>query len=597
MKPQLCVFATTLLLAATPARAPFAAPASRQGLQAITISQVYTPGGSGGGGSGFGHSFIELHNRTNVAVSVDGWTVQFSQTIGNAWMMTPLSGSIPAGGYYLVQEGNFSGSGNALPTPDAMGTIFMTPAIGKVALVNSATAIVGCVAGSPVLDLMAWGGADCAESAPTPSMTPQLANVRAGQGCQDTDNNAADFSLASPIPRNTASPAVSCSPPPSGSAQANPLLVVADHATLLTLSVTPGSNPPSTGLQVFADLSAVGGSGAEPMFDDGTHGDATSGDDVFSLSTVLPLNTPGGAHTVGFRIVDAQSREFTTFIPLEVLPAIVVSQIYTPGGGGGGQQGYNHSYIELHNRAAGAVPIDGWSIQYASSSGGPWTVTPLSGTIAPGGYLMVEEGNFVGGGQPLPPPDLVGTTFMVPATGIVALLANADPMTGCGAGLALADLVGYGGSGCFEGSGPVQSMTPTIASFRKGDGCRDTDVNSDDFLRATPTPRNSASPPVVCTQTTAVPPSPPGVFALRDLAPNPARDAVTIQFTLANDGPATLSLVDLAGRVVAAREVGDLGRGAHIVRFGELARLSPGVYFARLRQFGTIANGQVIITH
>ncbi len=596
MKLQLCVFATTLLLATTPTRAAFAAPVTTQGFQSITISQVYTPGGGGGGASGLNHSFIELHNRTDVAVSVGGWTVQFSQTTGSPWSTTPLSGSIPAGGYYLVQEGNFVGNGMPLPAPDAMGTIFMTPAIGKVALVSSATPIVDCVAGPPVVDLMAWGAADCAEGAPTPSMTPLMANIRGGQGCDDTDNNAADFTRASPMPRNTASPALSCMLPPTGAAQANPVIVVADHVTLLTVNVMSGSNPPSTGLQVFADLSAVGGSAADPMFDDGTHGDMTPVDDVFSLSTVLPLNTLGGTHTVGFTIVDAQSRESMTFVELEVLPAVVVSQIYTPGGGGGGQQGYNHSYIELHNRANGAVPIDGWTVQYASSSGGPWTVTPLSGTIAPGGYFMVEEGNFVGSGQSLPPPDLVGTTFMFPASGIVAVLANADPMTGCGAGLALADLVGYGGAGCFEGSGPAQSMTPTIASFRKGDGCRDTDGNSDDFVRGTPAPRNSASPPALCTQTTAVLSPPPGVFMLRDIAPNPAHDVVTIQFTLANNGPATLALVDLAGRVVARQDVGGLGRGAHIVRFGELARLSPGVYFARLRQFGTIANGQVIIT-
>ena len=55
-------------------------------------------------------------------------------------------------------------------------------------------------------------------------------------------------------------------------------------ATLLTATVVPGTVPASTGIQVAADLSTVGGSSTQTFYDDGTNGDVTAGDNVFSYS-------------------------------------------------------------------------------------------------------------------------------------------------------------------------------------------------------------------------------------------------------------------------------------------------------------------------
>ena len=66
-------------------------------------------------------------------------------------------------------------------------------------------------------------------------------------------------------------------------------------------------------------------------------------------------------------------------------------------------------------------------------------------------------------------------------------------------------------------------------------------------------------------------------------APNPARDGTAaITFALGSAEPATLALVDLAGRTVASRAVGSLGAGVHHVTLDAGRRLSAGVYFARL---------------
>lgn len=64
------------------------------------------------------------------------------------------------------------------------------------------------------------------------------------------------------------------------------------------------------------------------------------------------------------------------------------------------------------------------------------------------------------------------------------------------------------------------------------------------------------------------------------LGPNPARDALTVRFTLASATRARVELLDLAGRRIASREV--TGAGAHAETFGALAQLPPGLYLARV---------------
>ena len=74
------------------------------------------------------------------------------------------------------------------------------------------------------------------------------------------------------------------------------------------------------------------------------------------------------------------------------------------------------------------------------------------------------------------------------------------------------------------------------------------------------------------------------VFALEGLRPNPAVGALNVSFSLPKEGPATMELLDLAGRRVIDREVGHLGRGRHVFRLDSGSRMAPGVYWLRLRQ-------------
>ena len=107
----------------------------------VVISQVY--GGGGNSGAELKNDFIELRNRELFDISVAGWTVQYTSAAGSAWAATALNGTIPAGGYYLVQEAAGSGGSLSLPAPDAAGNIAMSATSGKVALVAGATPLTG----------------------------------------------------------------------------------------------------------------------------------------------------------------------------------------------------------------------------------------------------------------------------------------------------------------------------------------------------------------------------------------------------------------------------------------------------------------------
>ena len=105
---------------------------------------------------------------------------------------------------------------------------------------------------------------------------------------------------------------------PSGTGSADPTSIAQGGQTTLTVAVTPGTNPASTGLAVSADLTAIGGSATTPLLDDGVAPDATAGDDIFSASaTVDPAAAPGTT-SLPFTITDAQDRSASGSIPLTV---------------------------------------------------------------------------------------------------------------------------------------------------------------------------------------------------------------------------------------------------------------------------------------
>ena len=183
---------------------------------AVQISQVY--GGGGNNGGLFNADFVELRNTGTTAVSVQGWSLQYASAAGSTWggaQLTPLSGSIPAGGYYLIKLANGANTAQpSLPTPDATGTTAMSATAGKVALVTSTTALAGAcpLPNAAIADFVGFGAtASCSEGGtPTPAPSNSTALLRAADGCTDTNVNGNDFSTGVPAPRNSAAPAAAC---------------------------------------------------------------------------------------------------------------------------------------------------------------------------------------------------------------------------------------------------------------------------------------------------------------------------------------------------------------------------------------------------
>jgi hypothetical protein len=176
----------------------------------VIISQIY--GGGGNSGAQYKNDYIELFNRGTTPVSLNGWSVQYASASGSAWQVTPLSGVLQPGQYYLIQQASGSGGTLDLPAPDAIGSIAMSATSGKVALVNSQTALSGaCPASVSIIDLVGYGPANCYEGRPASSMSNTSAARRAQNGCQDSDDNLVDFSIAAPSPRNSTFATADCS--------------------------------------------------------------------------------------------------------------------------------------------------------------------------------------------------------------------------------------------------------------------------------------------------------------------------------------------------------------------------------------------------
>ena len=178
--------------------------------------------------------------------------------------------------------------------------------------------------------------------------------------------------------------------------------------------------------------------------------------------------------------------------------SVVISQIY--GGGGNAGATFKADFVELHNRGNAPVSLSGWSVQYASAAGSTWLVTNLNGTIAPGGYYLVQ-GALGNSGGALPAPDAVGMTNMSATAGKVALVKATAALGGsCPSNSTIVDFVGYGTTTtCSEGSGPAAAASSASQSIQRASGaCTDTNDNKADFTAAAVAPKNASSPPLVC---------------------------------------------------------------------------------------------------
>ncbi len=180
---------------------------------ALVLSQVY--GGGGNSGAPYTNDFVVIHNRSNASVSVAGFSIQYGSSGGTTWSVTPLTGSIAAGGYYLVKLGPNGTVGSPLPTAETTGatTINLSGTAGKVALVNNSTALSGaCPVSASIVDFVVYGtGVNCATNAATAPPSNTTSVTRQFGGCANSGANNVDFAVTAPNPQNGATNPFVCS--------------------------------------------------------------------------------------------------------------------------------------------------------------------------------------------------------------------------------------------------------------------------------------------------------------------------------------------------------------------------------------------------
>jgi len=435
----------------------FAFGASAQ--SGLVISQLY--GGGGNSGSTYTNDFIELYNSTGSAINLTGMSVQYAASTGSSWQVTTLpSTSLQPGHWFLIAESKGTGGTTPLPTPDQTGSIAMSATAGKVALVSVTTALTGACPGSStnnptdahIVDFVGFGsGTNCFEGGgPTPAPSNTTSVARDANGA-DTNNNAADFTAGAPNPRNSSFGSTGVL---SATGAANPSTVTSGGMTLLTVTVTPGTG--STGIAVTADLSGIGGSATQAFFDDGTNGDVTPGDKVFSFSTTATSST-SKTYSLPVSVTDTEGGAATASISLTVnLPApnlaihtiqgekSLTSMTISPYAGqtvmtqgivtGVGTSGF---FIQTPDADADSDPLTPEGIEVFTGSGKVpaqaviGNLVQVTGTVAtfpaatashtPATEIDTTSATVLATGQPLPTPITLTSSMLTPSGGLYQL--------------------------------------------------------------------------------------------------------------------------------------------------------------------------------
>jgi hypothetical protein len=308
--------------------------AAGAGTRNVVVGQIF--GGGGNAGAPFRNDYVELFNGGSSSVDISGWTVQYATAAGTSWQTTPLTGTIPAGGRYLVQLASGSDTGAALPAPDATGTSNLAATSGKIALVRGASALTcgasagSCASDALIEDYVGYGdAADFEGTGSAPALSNTTAAMRAGAGCTDTGDNAADFTTATPTPRNSASAAEPCAaaaPPGGGSVSVavdigSVLTIAVDHSSLSFGSVAAGERPAPLAERITVSSNNATGYAlkvARTAF--------TPADLPLALSAAAPTGADLGAGFAGGALVS---------IPVSPAAALTVGTKATPSAAGG----------------------------------------------------------------------------------------------------------------------------------------------------------------------------------------------------------------------------------------------------------------------
>lgn len=193
----------------------------------------------------------------------------------------------------------------------------------------------------------------------------------------------------------------------SGSGAANPTTVAPGANTLLTVSVNPATTPPSTGIAVRGDLTPIAGSATQTFFDDGTNGDVTIGDNIFSYQATVGAAVSTGQKTIVAIITDAEMRMASALITLTVnIPPSSDSHL-TMGNPSGATADIGNptnylmtkpQYILSYHRDNGRANWVSWHLDTTWLGSAPRQDDYRADTSLPAGWYQVLQTDFSGSG-------------------------------------------------------------------------------------------------------------------------------------------------------------------------------------------------------
>ena len=201
MKKTIIAATTALLLTAVGASA-----------QMLTISEVY--GGGGNSGSTYSNDFIELYNYGTTPIDMSAFAVYYTSATGTTYtaaaaFQTILTGTLAAGGYYLISEAQGTGGSTPLTGVNVAGSIALSGTAGKVVLglANTVpTYAAGSLAASntTIIDILGYGPTanQYRGTGPGPATTNTTSDARTTVLTAPT-NNATDFVAGAPGPQGS----------------------------------------------------------------------------------------------------------------------------------------------------------------------------------------------------------------------------------------------------------------------------------------------------------------------------------------------------------------------------------------------------------
>ena len=201
--------------------------------------------------------FVELYNPTGSAVDLSGWMLRRKSEAGNfqANLVSSMSGTIPANGYFLLTSDSSTSSGSA--------DLQFTDGIA-----SNNTLLLYSDAGTTLVDKLGLGAATDSEATPAAmpgsdqsterkaNSSSTIASMMIGGldellgNAEDTDNNGDDFltrelpqpqntsSTLEPVAGPTPSPSADVSPSPSASVEPSPSASVEPSP-----SIEPSASP------------------------------------------------------------------------------------------------------------------------------------------------------------------------------------------------------------------------------------------------------------------------------------------------------------------------------------------------------------------